>query len=76
MGEHVTEVGQCHHICLEMVILAEGRVCDPDWANLGDGDFGAGEVAAPILCQEMNAIEEMLRELAVRSNGETKSPSL
>lgn len=29
-----------------------------------------------ILCQEMNAIDENLRELAVRRNGERKSPSL
>ena len=41
-------------------------------ANLGDGNFGDREVDVSILCQEMNAIDENLRELAVRINGEMK----
>lgn len=56
--------------------LAEGRVCDSDWTNLGDGDLEDGEVAAPILCQEINAIKEAPIDLSSKKKRRNKSPSL
>lgn len=54
-----------------MVIWQRGE-CGTQVRPPGDGIFGDREVDVSILCQEMNAIYERLREVAVRRNGERK----
>ena len=54
-----------------MVIWQRGE-CGTQVRPPGDGIFGDRKVDVSILCQEMNAIYERLRELAVRRNGERK----